>query len=109
MANLRDSLTRDDLLNYEADEKRSFSDYTDKNEEDYESSCTNQILLDPEKQKIAKSSSFRWISMGVLSVLAALFGAGIGYSFKQGCTEKQCIRMTSSYCELREIWVAEPG
>jgi hypothetical protein len=97
---------QNDFLSPEVENKKLLGNYDDC-EEDSELAWTwtGKGVLVQSRKMIPRPSTMRgWIVLSLLVAVALFLGAAFGYLSKSGCTEQQCIRMTSSYCE----WLLVP-
>jgi len=68
-------------------------------EDDSESVWTGDDVLPKSRKLIPKPSTARgWVFLGLLMALSWFLGGSLGYLSRSGCTEQECVRMTSSYC-----------
>lgn len=94
--------TEKSRLSLEAEDKKLLG-YSDRSEDELEMTSTYTEEDDPSRRskKLIPSSSTvrRWISLSLQIICIMFVGGVLGYVLRPGCTEQECIRMTSSYCK----------
>ena len=82
-------------------EDKKLLGYEDQSENDSESAWTRDDIIKQSRKVIPRPSTIRgWGFLGVLLIATSALSGTLGYLFKQGCTEKECILMTSSPCKF---------
>ncbi|OIW27028.1 hypothetical protein CONLIGDRAFT_647147 [Coniochaeta ligniaria NRRL 30616] len=85
-------------------EDKTFLGYHDRSDEDTDSTYNEETVSQPPRRLIPLPSDVRAWFLLVLSVsIASFLSAGFGYWLRKGCTEKECVRMTSSYSPLLDV------
>ncbi|PPJ52548.1 hypothetical protein CBER1_11060 [Cercospora berteroae] len=84
-------------------EKKKLLAYCHQNEEDREAKC-NGRMASPSSPvpKPRRVFTMQWLAFSVVFVISTTLGGMLGYGLNNECTEKQCVRMTSSYSPLLE-------
>lgn len=88
----RSSLANEDktLLGYEKGQNQ------DDGESDWEE---NGLMLTSRTVAPRPLTTRDWFCLVLLMTVVSSLAATVGYMFNKTCTEQQCVRMTSSYCE----------
>lgn len=90
-------------------ENKKLLGYYDRPEDELDSTSTwigeDDTPRRSRKWKPSSAIVWRWAITSLQIICSILVGAGLGYVLKPGCTELECVRMTSSYCKLfRFLW-----
>ncbi|KAJ4856547.1 hypothetical protein T069G_09915 [Trichoderma breve] len=87
-------------------ENKKLLGYYDRPEDELDSTSTwigeDDAPRRPRKWKPSSTTVWRWAITSLQIICSVLVGAAIGYVLKPGCTELECVRMTSSYSPLLE-------
>lgn len=85
-------------------ENKKLLGYYDRLEDELDSTSTwigeDDTSRQSRKWKPSSATVWRWAIVSLQIICSVLVGAALGYVLKPGCTELECVRMTSSYCKL---------